>query len=104
MVLEERARVGREIHDTFLQGIVGVAVRFKVISDLLQSSPDLAEDRLERLRKLVEHYIYETRQSIWDLRSSTLETDDLVTALRTSGETIRPANMSGSRWRLPSFN
>jgi signal transduction histidine kinase/ligand-binding sensor domain-containing protein len=88
VVLDERARMGREIHDTLLQGLVGVAVQFKVIADHLHSSPDAAKERLERLRKLVEHYICETRQSIWDLRSPTLESADLVTALRQAGETI----------------
>jgi signal transduction histidine kinase len=88
LVLDERARMGREIHDTLLQGLVGVAMQFKIISDHLHASPDLAKDRLERLRKLVEHYICETRQSIWDLRSPALEAADLVTALRTACETI----------------
>ena len=59
----------------------------KLLSDTVaqfakQKSP------LERLRKLVEHYIRETRQSIWDLRSPTLVTSDLVTALRDAGETL----------------
>jgi signal transduction histidine kinase/ligand-binding sensor domain-containing protein len=88
VVLEERARMGREIHDTLLQGLVGVAVQFKVIADLVHASPGAAKERLDRLRKLVEHYIHETRQSIWDLRSETLAVDDLATALRTTGETV----------------
>ena len=88
LVLDERTRMAREIHDTLLQGLVGVAMQFKVIGDYLHSSPEIASERLERLRKLVEHYICETRQSIWDLRSSALEAADLVTALREAGETV----------------
>jgi signal transduction histidine kinase len=88
MVVEERARMGREIHDTLLQGLVGVAVQFKVIADQFNASPDAARERLERVRKLVEHYITETRQSIWDLRSPTLEASDLVTALREAGQAL----------------
>ena len=87
-VLEERARMGREIHDTLLQGLVGVAVQSKVIADQFQSSPDAARERLDRLRKLVEHYIAETRQSIWDLRSTALEASDLSTALRDAGQAL----------------
>jgi len=79
LVLDERTRMAREIHDTLLQGLVGVAMQFKVIADYLHSSPEIASERLERLRKMVEHYIVETRQSIWDLRSSALEAADLVT-------------------------
>jgi len=88
VVLSERARMGREIHDTLLQGLVGVAMQFKVIGDHLQSSPELAKERLERARNLVEHYIAETRQSIWDLRSPAFEATDLGTALRAAGEAI----------------
>ena len=88
LVLDERARMGREIHDTLLQGLVGVAMQFKIIGDHLTTSPDLARERLERLRKLVEHYISETRQSIWDLRSPSLQSADLPAALRASCETM----------------
>ena len=38
------------------------------------------------MRKQVEEYIREARQSIWDLRSPKLEAQDLVTALREAGE------------------
>jgi signal transduction histidine kinase len=70
---------------------VGVALLFMVISDHLHASPVLARDRLDRLRKLVEHYICETRQSIWDLRSPALDAADLASALKTAGEAITAA-------------
>lgn len=88
LVLDERARMGREIHDTLLQGLVGVAVQFKVIAEQLPLAPEAARERLDRVRKLVEQYIIETRQSIWDLRSPSPQGFDLATALREAGQIL----------------
>ena len=85
LVLAERARLSREIHDTLLQSLVGVALQFDGIAKTLDgSSPALTQ--LVRIRRHVEAYIREARQSIWDLRSPVLETRDLFTALREFGK------------------
>jgi signal transduction histidine kinase/ligand-binding sensor domain-containing protein len=72
-VLAERARVSREIHDTLLQGVLGISLHL----DHLQHAPPLddAENRrrFERLRLQLEAYIRDARQSILDLRSPVLE-------------------------------
>jgi signal transduction histidine kinase len=69
IVLAERTRVARELHDTLLQGLVGIAFQFDAISQQLSSSPDLARQRLSEVRDHVQHYIKETRFAIWALRS-----------------------------------
>ena len=95
MVLAERARLSREIHDTLLQSLVGVALQVDAISTTLDSSSSSARHQLVRIRRQVEAYIREARQSIWDLRSPVLETHDLHAALRefgkraTAGKTVR---------------
>jgi signal transduction histidine kinase/ligand-binding sensor domain-containing protein len=86
LVLGERVRVSRELHDTLLQSLVGVALEFDVIARSLESSPASARDRVVKMRERVEEYIREARRSIWSLRSPALETRDLVEALRESGE------------------
>jgi signal transduction histidine kinase/ligand-binding sensor domain-containing protein len=72
-VLAERARVSREIHDTLLQGVLGISLHL----DHLQHAPAVNEAenrrRFERLRLQLEAYIREARQSILDLRSPVLE-------------------------------
>lgn len=85
LVLAERARLSREIHDTLLQSLVGVALQFDAIANTLDDSASAARDQLVRIRRHVEAYIREARQSIWDLRSPVLETHDLVSALRDFG-------------------
>jgi signal transduction histidine kinase len=82
LALAERARLSREIHDTLLQSLVGVALQFDGIANALGPSSVNAREQLTRIRRQVEAYIREARQSIWDLRSPILETHDLGAALR----------------------
>ena len=88
LVLGERVRMSRELHDTLLQSLVGVALQFEVASKRLTSSPSEARAHLIRVREQVEEYIREARQSIWNLRSPALQTRSLGQALRESGERI----------------
>jgi signal transduction histidine kinase/streptogramin lyase len=87
LVYSERARMAREIHDTLLQSLVGVALQLDTISDKPDSTPRV-RDHLATLRKQVESFIREARQSIWNLRSPALAVHDLPTALREAGETL----------------
>lgn len=84
LVLGERVRLSRELHDTLLQSLVGVALEFDAVSKSLDSSPQTARARVIRIREQVEEYIREARRSIWSLRSPALETGDLIEALQDS--------------------
>jgi signal transduction histidine kinase len=86
VVLAERARMGREIHDTLLQSLVGVTMQFDAVSDLLDEASESAKKELARLRRQVEQCIREARQSILDLRSPMADTADLGTAIREMAE------------------
>ncbi|HEY5564502.1 MAG TPA: ATP-binding protein, partial [Rhodothermia bacterium] len=97
VVLAERERLAREIHDTLLQGMLGVALQLHGISETLNSPLSTTKGRCERARDNLEYYIRETRLSIWDLRSPTHETRDLATALH---ETIDRAATSAVRVSL----
>jgi len=84
-VLEERMRMSREIHDTLLQGVVGVALQLDNVSND-RGMPRSSRATLQEMRDQVEAYIREARQSIFDLRSPLLEEHDLVGALREVGQ------------------
>ena len=88
LVMEERARMAREIHDTLLQSLVGLTLQLDAVSSQWDSAPDTVTQQLTRMRRQVSRYIRETRQSIWHLRSPMLETRDLATALREVGENL----------------
>jgi signal transduction histidine kinase/ligand-binding sensor domain-containing protein len=86
MVLGERTRLSREIHDTLLQSLVGLTLQINKVARNVVASPVDAAQQLIRMRKQVEAHIRDARTSIWDLRSPILETRDLPTALHELGE------------------
>jgi signal transduction histidine kinase len=85
MVLAERIRMSRAIHDTLLQGLAGLALQLDDLSHAPESTPAATSDRVRRMRRRVEEYIREARQSIWDLRAPALEQRSLPSALREVG-------------------
>lgn len=86
LLIGERARLSREIHDTLLQSLFGVALQCDAVArDLSVSAPHL-KDQFMRMRHDVEDDIREARQSIWNLRSPRLESNSLGAALREVGE------------------
>jgi signal transduction histidine kinase/ligand-binding sensor domain-containing protein len=86
LLLHERTRLSREIHDTLLQSLVGVALQFDALAGELPAAAGRTRDQLVRMRKQVEEHIREARHSIWNLRSPTLRRRDLGTALRAFAE------------------
>jgi signal transduction histidine kinase len=81
VVSAERTRIARELHDTLLQGLVGIAFQFDGISQQLASSPEMALRRMAALREHVQRYIKETRWAIWALRSPIAAELDLPVVL-----------------------
>jgi two-component sensor histidine kinase len=89
--LAERTRLSREIHDTMLQSLAGIALQVQAIAR--QCAPEAAEQqsRLVALRRQVEEYMREARQAVQNLRSPMLEACGLPGALEEIGRrTITP--------------
>ena len=89
--LAERARLSREIHDTMLQSLAGIALQVQAIAR--QSAPDAVEQqsRLVALRRQVEEHMREARQAVQNLRSPMLESCGLAGALEEIGRrTVTP--------------
>jgi len=80
-VLNERSRVGRELHDTLEQGLAGIALQLEAVAGSLQASPEIARQSLDVARQMLRYSQEETRRSIMDLRSQALESRDLAGAL-----------------------
>ena len=88
LALAERARISREVHDTLLQSLVGVALRSGTAAERLLSDPAGAREQLNGMRKEVEEQIRELRETIWNLRSPTLHRRGLAGALEEAGKRI----------------
>ena len=86
LVLAERARLAREIHDTLAQGFVGISSQLDAVSMCMPHQPDQARRYLDLARKMARHSLTEARRSVMDLRASALEGQDLAAALQ-SGTT-----------------
>ena len=81
VVLEERARISRELHDTLAQDFVGISSQLNGVASVLRESPAVAEERLALARRMTQHSLTEARRSIMDLRMSALEGRDLPAAI-----------------------
>jgi len=84
-VLGERLRLSREIHDTLLQSLVGVALQCDALADDIEKEGP-ARVQFRRLRREVEEHIRDARQVIWNLRSPLKDQNDLVAALQRVGD------------------
>jgi len=80
-VLNERTRVGRELHDTLEQGLAGIALQLEAVAGSLQASPEAARQALDVARQMLHYSQEEARRSVMDLRSQALESSDLSGAL-----------------------
>ena len=86
LVLAERIRMSRAIHDTLLQGLAALALQLDDLSHSIETPSAALKDRLLRMRKRIEEDVRQARKSIWDLRSPKLENGGLLQAIRDATE------------------
>jgi signal transduction histidine kinase len=84
LVLDERARLAREIHDTLAQGFVGISSQLDAVAMCLPDETAPVRKYLDMARKMARHSLTEARRSVMDLRASALEGRDLAAALESS--------------------
>ena len=70
LVLEERTRLAREMHDTVIQGCVGVSSLLEAARSLPPSASGQSKELLERAAEQVRVTVNEAREAVWDLRNS----------------------------------
>jgi signal transduction histidine kinase len=91
-VLAERNRLAREMHDTLIQGCVGVSTLLDAAVSLQTSSPDLTKDLLERAQMQVRTSVDEARRAVWNLRHEAAEGEGLVSALERLAQQVALAS------------
>jgi ligand-binding sensor domain-containing protein/signal transduction histidine kinase len=80
-VLEERGRLAREMHDTLIQGCVGVSTLLEAASHAQEISPALSGELLDRARSEVRAAVDEARLAVWNLRRGSPNGDRFVPAV-----------------------
>lgn len=92
--LEERQRIARDLHDTLEQELVGVTMLLDNTAMKLNGGNPQASEPLTLARRLLRRAREESRSTIRELRSVTLEQRGLAAAM---DELLRPlATMSGA--------
>jgi signal transduction histidine kinase len=84
LVLQERARLAREVHDTLAQGFVGIAQQLDVVEITMPAEAEAARSALGLARSMARHSLTEARRSLMDLRAAALEDQDLAIALQSA--------------------
>jgi signal transduction histidine kinase len=91
----ERTRIARELHDTLLQSFQGLMLRLQVVHELLPEGK--AKDQLEQTLNRADQAIAEGRNAVYDLRSSTMTTNDLAQVVRALGNELAAQNAAAFR-------
>lgn len=84
LVLDERSRLSRELHDTLLQGFAGVVYQLEAAFRQFDVAPDLAKERLQHALERADHSLKEGRETIAFMRSPEIEDQTLSEILSTT--------------------
>jgi ligand-binding sensor domain-containing protein/two-component sensor histidine kinase len=90
LVLAERARMAREIHDTLAQGFVGITRQLDALGMRMKDPDRVARQHLEMAQKMARHSLTEARRSVMDLRAAALDDGDLLSALTAAARQWTP--------------
>ncbi len=74
IILSERTRLAQELHDTLLQGFTGIGLKMEAFCNNLPQDLVASKAQMQKILKQSDEYLDEARRSIWQLRSSSVET------------------------------
>lgn len=83
----ERERIARELHDTLLQGVHGLVLRFQAAADMLPPGAAVRA-QLEQALARADQVLVEGRERVRELRSGPRDTRELHEALAAAGEEL----------------
>jgi ligand-binding sensor domain-containing protein/two-component sensor histidine kinase len=79
--ISERTRIARELHDTLLQDIAGIALKLELVNQAIERAPTSAKKELEEIITTMDHCQIQARRSIENLRSTSSDNYNLESAL-----------------------
>ena len=98
----ERTSIARDLHDTLLQSLHGLLLKFQTVSQLLPDRPIEAKEKLDSTIERAAKAITEGRDAVQGLRASTVQTNNLALAVSTLGEelAVDPAKGGSAAFRV----
>ena len=81
-VLEERERIGMDLHDGIIQSIYGVGLLLDYARLAVEDDPDLAREKIEEAGQGLNQTISDIRSYIMDLRPRQFRGEDLMAGLQ----------------------
>ena len=89
VLVEERKRLARDLHDSISQSLYGIQLGAKTARDRLERDPAGVAQPIDHVMRLAEAGEAEMRALIFGLRSESLETEGLVASLIRQIEALR---------------
>jgi PAS domain S-box-containing protein len=90
-VLEDRARISRELHDGVIQSLFGAGMILEGISETTDASPAI-HDGIARVAQMIDNIMVDVRSYIFDLRPSALTGRNIEEGLRLLAEDFEKAS------------
>jgi signal transduction histidine kinase len=90
MVIAERHRLARELHDSISQSLFGIVLGTRTAQEQLASAPDAARAALDYSVSLASAALADMRALIFTLRPETLERKGLLAALQAQIDLLQP--------------
>lgn len=81
LILTERTRIARDLHDTLAQGFAGIAFQLQALGSRLKNAPPETRRHLDLALNMVRHSLRESKRAVLNLRSPLLEQGNLLTAV-----------------------
>lgn len=107
-VLEERERIGMDLHDGIIQSIYGVGLALEDARLLTQENPARAQERIQQAISGLNHTISDIRSYILDLRPRQFSNENIMDGLKRllhefHVNTLAEGNLSGDPADLVDF-
>ncbi len=81
-VLEERDRIGMDLHDGIIQSIYGIGLSLESIQHMLAEDPEAAKERIQHAVSALNDAIRDIRNYILDLRPRQLGNEGLLNGIK----------------------
>jgi signal transduction histidine kinase len=92
-IVEERERIGKDLHDGVIQAIYAVGLSLDDVPEMMDGEPDEARRRVERAIDALDQTIRDIRNFIFGLRPALLDGVDVVEGLAALADEFRVNTM-----------